>query len=559
MKRKSSRLLVSLLLGWLLLGSLVGCGAPATPAGTNAPPTIAAIFQDETGPSPTPAGATPTPAASPAPAADVVVQVDVNRDVWPISPLIYGLSEADAAYAAAVRPTLLSWGGNPSTRYNWRLGNAWNAGSDYLYLNGNYGVPAGVNAADEFVRFAADNQIVARMVVPTLGWVASNDDSATCSFPLPGGGCGDGDGANCANPIQIADPTLANVPSDVDDVIAWLEHLQQEVGSLPQYVALDNEPELWGYTHYDVHPTCTTYQEILDKYLTYASALRAAFPSLLLTGPITCCWYYYWDSAAGPADKAAHGDEDFLPWFLQQVAAHDAANGVRTLDVLDLHYYPEGLYNNEVDEETAAWRLRSTRSLWDPSYVDESWIARPVTLLPRMRSLIETHYPGTLLGLSEWNWGADDTMNGALAIADVLGILGRERADFAAYWRQPPLDSPGFYAFQLYTNYDGAGGRFGDTSAYAQPDDLARVSSFAALDSASGALHLVLLNKLPNQALTVRLDLAGFQAAPAGQQYRYQAGQRGIEAGSVTLAPAGTVLTLPAYSITHLVLPAVQD
>ena len=33
---------------------------------------------------------------------------------------------------------------------------------------------------------------------------------------------------------------------------------------------MDNEPELWGDTHYDVHPTCPTYEEILDKYLTYA-------------------------------------------------------------------------------------------------------------------------------------------------------------------------------------------------------------------------------------------------------------------------------------------------
>ena len=45
---------------------------------------------------------------------------------------------------------------------------------------------------------------------------------------------------------------------------------------------MDNEPELWGYTHYDVHPECPTYEEILDKYLTYATAHprgRARTPS----------------------------------------------------------------------------------------------------------------------------------------------------------------------------------------------------------------------------------------------------------------------------------------
>ena len=34
-----------------------------------------------------------------------------------------------------------------------------------------------------------------------------------------------------------------------------------------EFIAMDNEPELWGHTHYDVHPACPTYEEILDKYL----------------------------------------------------------------------------------------------------------------------------------------------------------------------------------------------------------------------------------------------------------------------------------------------------
>jgi hypothetical protein len=99
---------------------------------------------------------------------------------------------------------------------------------------------------------------------------------------------------------------------------------------------------------------------------------------------------------------------------------------VRTLDVLDIHYYPEGLYNEDAAPATAAHRLRSTRSLWDKTYVDQSWIGEPVNLISRMKELLVEHYPGTQLGISEWNWGADKTINGALAIADVLGIFGRE-------------------------------------------------------------------------------------------------------------------------------------
>jgi hypothetical protein len=74
---------------------------------------------------------------------------------------------------------------------------------------------------------------------------------------------------------------------------------------------------------------------------------------------------YTGSSAAGATDKANHDGQDFLPWFLDEMRWHDQQAGVRTLDVLDVHYYPEGLYNDDddVDPATAAHRLRSTRSL----------------------------------------------------------------------------------------------------------------------------------------------------------------------------------------------------
>ena len=89
-------------------------------------------------------------------------------------------------------------------------------------------------------------------------------------------------------------------------------------------------------------------------------------------------------------------------------------------------------------------------------------------LIPRLRDWINRYYPGTRLAIGEWNWGADKTMNGALAIADVLGIFGREGVDMAAYWTSPPADSPGARAFAMYTNYDGQGRGFGDQTLAAR-------------------------------------------------------------------------------------------
>ncbi len=45
-------------------------------------------------------------------------------------------------------------------------------------------------------------------------------------------------------------------------------------GTAPEFVAMDNEPDLWGDTHYDVHPKCPTYEEILAEYLQYAPLVK---------------------------------------------------------------------------------------------------------------------------------------------------------------------------------------------------------------------------------------------------------------------------------------------
>lgn len=538
----------------LALLALAACGAPEprAPAASAPTPTTSALMEPISPvPLPTATVLVTTPRA-----ADVIVTIDPSQGAHPISPLIYGLNGATPEVLRALQPALNRWGGNTSTRYNWRLGNAWNAGSDWFYRNGDYDYQ-GESASDDFVAETKDAGAAAILTVPTLGWVAKNSSTNTCSFPSSDGGCGDAEKANCENPGAIADPKRANVRSDVDSVLEWLKHLGAPSKLPVRFVAMDNEPDLWGYTHYDVHPDCTTYAEMRDTYLEYAAAVRKLAPEAELLGPSTCCWYFYWNSPAGPADRAKNGDMDFLPWFLQQVRQHDQRTNMRTLDVLDIHYYPEGLYNDKDDAETAAHRLRSTRSLWDKAYADESWIDEPIALIPRMKELIERYYPGTKLGISEWNWGADKTMNGALALADVLGILGREDVYLANYWRYPEPQSPGFFAFKLYTNFDDLGGRFGDTSIAAKSDRPDRVSAYAGFDQKARRLTVMLINKDPQRPATVLLDPKRFGLEGSAELYRYSASAPQA-IGHVTIDSVTAPIQLPAYSLSLLVIEAKQ-
>jgi hypothetical protein len=210
------------------------------------------------------------------------------------------------------------------------------------------------------------------------------------------------------------------------------------------------------------------------------------------------------------------------------------------------------VFNEKDDPETNARRLRSTRALWDPNYTDESWIDTQIRFIPRMRETIAKHYPGLGLFISEWNFGNDGKINGALAIADVLGIFGREGVEAAAYWRNPAVGSPGWFAFTMYGNYDGNGSRFGGTAVPTEASDVERIGSYGALDATSGKLRVMLVNRDPESAVSVGLDLTGFAAAPDATRYVYS--PEHLDRIVTDTISTGAPLSLPASSITLLEL-----
>jgi hypothetical protein len=543
--RRSRRRGAAALLAGLLAAVPVACSSGDDTLDLDLPPTASgdapASTADTTDDSSDSTSGSTAPTSAPA---DLELSIDAGAPGEEISPLILGVSStltADEFERAGLQVN--SWGGNPATRYNYEIGHAWNHGADFEFRNTNYGNRG--DAARSFLDVSAAAGIENRVAVPILGWVARDDLNETCSFPDGQGGCLARDAVgDCSNPQEQADPQAANVESTPEGVAEWIAGLVADGYDL-RFIAMDNEPELWGGTHYDVHPECPTYEEILDKYLAYARAVREVAPDAELAGPVMCCWFDYWRTAPGPSDGSG---EEFLAWFLRNVAEHDAQYGQRTLDVVDVHYYPQsGVFNEDTDDETNARRLRSTRSLWDPDYRDESWIAEPIRFIPRMKETIEETYPGTPLFISEWNFGADTTINGAQAIADVLGIYGREGVYAASYWRNPEVGSPGFFAFTMHGNYDGEGTRFGGRVLPVQNPEDGELGAYAALDEGAGVLRVMLINKLPDEAFTVGLAIEGVSA---GAMRTYSYGPDDLERIVVGEQEATEPVALPASSIT---------
>jgi Glycoside hydrolase family 44 len=514
------------------------------------------------------------------------LRVDAAADKRTISPLIYGSNQyaSDDEFLRAARPSIVRWGGNATSRYNYLL-DATNLGSDWFFQNipneveDETQLPLG-STVNRFISANRDLGIDSLITVPLLGWTTANRIYAECAFRISLYGpqqqvdqwypdCGNGvrpDGSL----ITGNNPMLTSIPIDEKWVQDWIRLLISQFGSANEggvrFYNLDNEVSLWQHTHRDVRPQPLSSLELRDLTWRYAAAIKAIDPGAKTLGPVEYGWTGYHFSGAdqasqqwdNPPEAALRGGLPLVPWYLEQMRLYEQQNGLRILDYLDLHYYPS--QDNIAiapagNAERQALRLRSTRSLWDATYVDESWISEPVMLIPRMREWVDKHYPGTLLAISEYNFGGGEHINGALTQADVLGIFGREGLDLATKWAPPSAYEPGAFAFKMYRNYDGQGGTFGEMKVRAESDDQGMLSVYAAV-RADGALTVIIINK-SGAPLTSPLQIANFNGGTA-QLYRYSNADltKILQEADVVLESGAVTLTYPADSITLLVISA---
>ena len=529
---------------------------------------------------------TRTPTNTPPPSGGPALSVNAGTEQHAISPYIYGMNFADETLANDIHLPVRRWGGNSTTRYNWQL-NVQNTANDWYFEN----IPlSSAESADSFIDQNNRTGTDTLMTIPLIGWTPKQrleDHPYDCGFSITKYGaqqsfdnpwdidCGNGkDTTTNHNNLTGNDPTDTSMTITPSFVTYWINNLTGKyhpanAGGVKFY-NLDNEPGLWSDTQRDVHPDPLTYDEIRDRTYDYAAALKAADPSALTLGPAEDGWCRYFFSAADNcnefgADRTAHGNVDYVAWYLAQMKLYEQQHAVRILDYFDLHIYPQanGIYSDSAGSSAVqALRLRSTRQLWDPTYIDESWIhdmgwqGDTVQLIPRMKSWVANNYPGTKLAISEYNWGALGTMNGALAQADILGIFGREGLDLATLWGPPTATQPGAYAFRIYRNYDGSHHGFGDTSVHADSADQEQLALYAALRSSDSALTLVVINKTGG-ALTSTLSLNGFTPSGNAQVYRYSAANLNAiqNLAAQSLTASGFSATYPANSITLFVIP----
>ena len=512
-----------------------------------------------------------TLAAARAPGRVVGVTLDCTA-TRAISPLIYGIAYGEESTLAALGVTGRRWGGNNSSRYNWKL-NDWSPGNDWFFRN----VTGPKETSwDYYFKANRERGLHSAWTVPMLGWVAK--DAQACGFPSalhpaqakfdpyrPDCGNGLGPGGLELAPGPAESTGIPNTPAFVEEWVRELKKLDVAPRSLAWYL-LDNEPTLWNHTHRDAHPQPVTYDELLQRTVDFAAAVRRADPEVRIAGFTSWGWPALFDSAADTpksggklikTDRLSHGGKALLPWWLSKLRAHERETGVRLVDAVDVHFYPQGEgigieTSGRTDAETSARRIRSVRALWDPAYKDESWIGEPIKLVPRVRRWIEEEYPGLGIVIGEYNFGAEKHISGGIALAEALGRFGLLGVEAAFYWTQPAKDSIASWAFRAFRNYDGKGSRFGDQSLAVTGGEGYESSVFASR-TADGRLVLVAVNHEEATAMLLGVD-TGSCGRTAPMSAWILSDERGLQPAQ---PEAGTErLRLPPWSVAVIELRA---
>jgi hypothetical protein len=465
------------------------------------------------------------PRLAPVDAGELAFEISPGKVLRKISPLVYGLNSQPVG---ETRATVRRNGGNRGSVYNWET-NYSNAGQDYQHQSDQW--PCTIlnlqncdAPAAQFLGFFAQNEAAGAatiVTVPMLDYVAADkngpvkpEEKAPSARFLP-------------SKARKGKP-FADAPDLRDGVVyqdEFVHYLAKKLGKANQggvkFYSLDNEPALWPETHPLVHHERTTYAEITRRTEEYASAIKDVDGSAFLLGGVMFGWAEYQSLSSAP-DAAQHqGLGTYTDYFLDAMKRAEKTKGRRLVDALDVHWYPEARGSQRITAEDASRatideRLQAPRSLWDPSYTEKSWIAqqtgKPLRLIPWLREVIQKRYPGTELAMTEYNYGGTTHISGGLAQVDVLGVLGREGVYLATYWGNgaavDPLPPYIAAAFRLFRNYDGKGGRFGDTAVQASVTDRDSASVFAAIGPGD-VLTVIAINKHQQNRYTGVFEIAG--------------------------------------------------
>jgi len=509
--------------------------------------------------------------STPADMININITVDTS-ETKPISPYIYGVNfSPDTSKLTA---TAYRSGGNRTTGYNWEnnlshAGEDWhNYNDDHMFVRGRDNKIPAMTIIDFVERVKKVNGYV-MITLPMAGYV-TNDNNRTVE---------EKDTAPSSRFAKIIDRksgALSLVP-DLNDGVVYSDEFvnylinyfgRANEGGINGY-SLDNEPALWPHTHPRIHPKETTISELLEKSISLSSVVKEYDLSAEVFGPALYGVEAY-ASFQGASDWKDMYSKEYI-WFidayLDMMRKAEEEKGQRLLDVLDVHYYTEARCakdhrvsdDSDYSENCVHTRLQSTRTLWDISYRERSWVfdvhRKFLPILPALNRSIEKFYPGTKLAITEYNFGGANHISGGIAQADALGIFAANGVYLATLWPLSDNLSFSFAGINLYTNYDGKGGTFGDTLVKSSTNNIEHSSVYASV-SPDKKLHIILLNKNQRSAARFTINIQSDTSYSTYVCYGFNKDEPVIKQTGFgkTNGDNTLIFDVPALSAYHLIL-----
>ena len=445
-----------------------------------------------------------------------------------ISPYIYGVnSGVDLSMVSAKSFRL---GGNRMTAYNWE-NNMSNAGSDWHNSADNYLI---TKAADQFKRVpggaalnasyeASEGNVPYTLLsLQMLGYVSSSKKGQlTEKMAAPS--------EYWREVVHRKNGDFSLEPDKKDNYVytdEYLNYLFSNIGKSDSATgfkayALDNEPALWHHTHSLIQSEQLKCTELIDKSVELAALVKEMDSNAEVFGP-SLFGYSAFDSFSGAPDwqeiKNENGYRWFIDYYLDEMKKAETQAGTRLLDVLDIHFYTEAKgecgersCNHYDNDGCVQARLDSMRSLYEESYLEDSWIvdtgAEFFPLLPNLQQSIDAYYPDTKIAFTEYNFGGGDHISGAVTQADMLGVFAEYGVYFATMWSFDQ-NSYQLSAINMFTNYDGAGNGFGDTLVKTEYEG-GDISVYSSVDEGNTeAVKIIAVNKSLHNEKPVSIALS---------------------------------------------------
>lgn len=460
----------------------------------------------------------------------VTIQVNASQGRKPISPYIYGKnnnvsddagSPTTAAEWARMREAGLHFtrenGGNNASKYNWRLklsshpdwyNNVYAHDWDYAAEKLHDSLPA----AQGMWAFQLIGKAATNTAHNFNDWNYNQSQWWSGVYQnLAGGGVPNSGGGSVAQTPGNPNLYLENwTPDSTTNILNhWFGTGGLGLDSTKvRYWSMDNEVDIWSDTHDDVMSSQPNAEAFMQLYFAVAKKARAKYPGIKLVGPVSASeWQWYaWDNAK---ITVAGQSYVWLQFFIKRCAEEQAATGIRLLDVVDIHNYPNEssssdivqlhrIYFDTTYNYPGANGVKTTSpSGWDNSITKEYVFGRCSQWLTQYMG--PNH--GVTFSVSEFGCNNVNANVTASCYASTLGTFADNGVEFFSPW---DWYSGMWETMHLFSRY-GKSIRVQSTSS-----DEQNVSAYSSVNAPGDSMTVILVNRSLTAAKTSSISIANF-------------------------------------------------